>query len=513
MKASRFALAMAAACGAIASAPSFAITASNYTNTGEFTGDTLNIRISGATAQDNGILGSALSLCVAGSVHRYAISNDFVFYCTPDVGTNAGQIQIPARAASSGGPITKLAIYKYSLGGSAFGVDPVNSNSAVDGSVLGSTGNLLPFLDLGKINTLCTGTSAVTTTTTYGPGTNGSYVNVACGNATSTLVTPATTYIGLSDVEPAFFSNNIGNLSSTSATALIFAPVVTKNVYDRLQTLQGLAAPACGATLDSEGCMPTLTSAQLATLYTQAGQAWSSLGISGLAATADPVHIVRRVDSSGTQKTFEALIAGTPNGQAGQKACNTSTDAFALPDSLNTTTGDADSLCLVTVANPIAPTVFAGSGGGNVRNCLNNLNTSGLGGIGILTTEDKAGSNGWRFVKVDGVTPNQAQTAAGRYRFYTETAVNTRAAGAFATNSAEGYSTFVSRFLADFANPTIINQINGTAQPYGAAGLMALLSRQAPGTLPDFTGATPINPWTKVVGTSVNNCQKPKLFN
>ncbi len=513
MKATRFALAMAAACGAIASSPSFALTASNYSNTGEFTGDTLNIRVSGATAQDSGILGSALSLCVAGSVHRYAISNDFVFYCTPDVGTNAGQIQIPVRAASSGGPITKLAIYKYSVGGSAFGVDPVNTNVAADGSALGSTGNLLPFLDLSKINSVCTGTLATTTTATYGPGTNGSYVNVACGGATSALVTNATTYIGLSDVEPAFFSNTTGNLSSTSATALIFGPVVTKNVYDRLQTLQGLATPACGATLDSEGCMPTLTSAQLATLYTQPGQAWSSLGITGLSATADAVHIARRVDSSGTQKTFEALIAGTPNGQSGLKDCNTSTDTFAAPDSLNTTTGDADSLCLVTGLNPTPPTVFAGSGGGNVRNCLNNLNTSGLGGIGILTTEDKAGTNGWRFVKVDGVTPNQAQTAAGRYRFYTETSVNTRAGGAFATNSAQGYSTFVSRFLADFASPTIITQINGAAQPYGAAGLMALLSRQAPGTAPDFTGATPVVPWTKISGTNVNNCQKPKLFN
>ena len=254
--------------------------------------------------------------------------------------------------------------------------------------------------------------------------------------------------------------------------------------------------------------MPSLTSAQLATLYTQPGQAWSSLGITGLSAAADAVHIARRVDSSGTQKTFEALIAGTPNGQGGQKDCNTGTDSFALPDSGNTTTGDNESVC-----SSGATTVFAGSGGGNVRNCLNNLNTNGFSGIGILTTEDKAGSNGWRFVKVDGVTPNQAQTAAGRYRFYTETSVNTRAGGAFATNSAQGYSTFVSRFLTDFANPTIINQINGTAQTYGAAGLMALLSRQAPGTSPDFTGATPVVPWTKISGTNVNNCQKPKLFN
>ena len=514
MKASRFAVAMAAACGAIASAPSFAITASNYTNTGEFAGDSLNIRISGASAQDNGILGSALSLCVAGSVHRYAISNNFVFYCTPDVGTNAGQIQIPARAASSGGPITKLAIYKYSVGGSAFGVDPVNTNVVADGSALGSTGNQLPFLDLSKINSVCTGALATTTTATYGPGTNGSYVNVACGNAASALATLSTTFVGLSDVEPAFFSKNTNNLTPASASALIFGPVVTKNVYDRLQTLQLLTTPSCGATLDSEGCMPSLTSAQIASLYTQPGQVWSTFGVTGL--VNDAVYIARRVDSSGTQKTFEALIAGSPNGQAGQKDCNAGTDLFAVPDSGNVTTGDAAAACttgiLINGVNTV-PTVFAGSSGGDVRICLNNHNASSRSAIGILTTEDKAGSNNWRFIKVDGIAPNQAQTAAGRYRFYTETSVNTRTAGAFATANEPGYSTFVSRFLADFANPTIINQINGAAQPYGAAGLMALLSRQPAGTAPDFSGATPIVPWSKVVGTSVNNCQKPKLFN
>ena len=522
MKLSCIAMAMAATCGALASVSSFAITANNYTNTGEFTGDTLNIRISGATAQDAGILGSALSLCQAGTVHRYAISNNFVFYCTPDGGTNPGQIAIPARSASSGGPITKLAIYKYSVGGSAFGVSPLNSTVAADGST-GGNGAQLPFLNLNSINSNCTGTFAVTTTLTFGPGTNGSYVNVSCGNSSSALTSAAVTYVGVSDMEPAFFSNATSNLTTTSATALIFAPVVTKNVYDRLQQLQGLSlstTPACGATLDSEGCMPSLSSSQLVTLYTQPGQAWSSLGVTGL--TADNVYIARRVDSSGTQKTFEALIAGSPNGNAAAKSCSIGTNAFALPDSagftpplnVGLTTGDNESVCagLALPTTFSGPTVFSGSGGSNLRNCLTNHQAGGRGAIGILTTEDKPNGS-WRFVKVDGVTPNQAQTAAGRYRFYTETAINTRTAGAFNTAGAEGYSAFVSRFITDFGNATIVKQINGADQTFGAAGLMALLSRQASGTAPDFTGAATIVPWTKVGGAGVDNCQRPSLFN
>jgi hypothetical protein len=502
MKISRIAFAAAAACGM--AAPAFAVTANNYTNTGEFQGTTLNIRIAGASAQDNGVLGSALSLCQAGTVHRYATSNNYVFYCTPDAGTNTGQIQIPTRSASNGGPINKLAIYKYAVGGSAFGVIPLNSNSVSDGST-GGNGAQLPFLDLAKLNTLCTGANATTSVATFG-STAGSptYNNVACATSLA-VTTPAVAYIGLSDVEPQFFTPNVGNLESTAVTSLIFAPVVTKNVYDRLQVLQGTG------TGDAEANMPTLTSAQLVTLYTQPGQAWSSLGVSGLG--NDQVYIARRIDTSGTQKTFEALIARTTNGDINGKSCQLNTDIFAQPDS-GTTTGDNESVCLTTGS---LPTVFAGNGGGNLRNCLTNHQAGGRSAIGILTTEDKPNGS-WRFVKVDGVAPNQANVANGKYRFYTENVLITRKSGALATNSAEGYANLVQRLISDFSKKEIIKSINGGDQSFGAAGLMALLSRQGSATdpadqVPDFTGARSINPWTKVVGSESNNCQAPKLFN
>ena len=491
MKLSKIALAAAAL---VAGNASFAITASNYTNTGETTGDTLNIRISGATAQDNGILGSALSLCTSGSVTRYAISNNYVFYCTPDVGTNAGQIQVPAGK-------TKLAIYKYSVGGSAFGVTPINSNNAVSGSTLGVDGNMLPFLDLTKIAASCTGTNATTTTLTFNT-TLGSYTNVACGNSSSALTTLATTYIGVSDVEPAFFSNNTGNITAQSSYALIFGVPVSLNIRNALQTQQGLTSGS-----DTEANMPTLTSTQIVSAYTQPGQTWAGIGVtSGLA--DDTIYVARRVDSSGTQKTFEALIAHTPNSESSYKSCSVATDGFVQPDSGNTTTGDSDTLCAAGAGQ--APLVFAGSGGGNVRTCLANHNAASRGAIGILTTEDVAGSASWRFVKVDGVTPNQAQTAAGKYRFYVESSLNTRTSGAFATSSALGYSAFVSRLSSDFSNPTIIKSLNQT-QTFGVGGVMALLSRQAAGTAADYTGANATIPWNKLVGGATSdNCQSPK---
>ena len=494
MKLRQIAMAAAACCGALASLPSFAITASNYTNTGEFTGDTLNIRVSGASAQDNGILGSALSLCTAGSVHRYAISNNVVFFCTPDIGTNAGQITVPAGK-------TKLAIYKYSVGGSYYGVGPINSNTAAAGNALTATGNQLPFMDLSAINTLCTGTNAVTTTVTFNT-TLGSYTNVACANASGTITSAATTYIGLSDVEPAFFTNATANLTGNSVYALIFGVPVTLNIRNALQAQQGLTVGS-----DTEANMPSLSSAQLTSAYTQLGQTWAGIGVtSGLA--NDGIYVARRVDSSGTQKTFEALIARTPNGQGGQKSCEPLTvQGFLAPDSGNAglNTGDASSTC----GSATPPTVFSGSGGGDVRNCLIAHNGASRGALGILTTEDKPGSANWRFVKVDGVTPSQAQAAAGRYRHYVESYLNTRTGGAFATGSALGYPAFVTRLSTDLANPAIIKQINGADQTFGPAGLMALFTRQSPVPALDFTGASSVLPWTKNTASGIDNCQAP----
>lgn len=492
MKLSKISMALVALCAA---SSSFAITANNYLNSNETTGDTLNIRISGASAQDNGILGTALSLCTAGSVHRYSISNDFVYFCTPDIGTGAGQITVPAGK-------TKLAIYKYSVGGSAFGVTPLNSNNAVSGAALGANGNQLPFLDLTKITSLCTGTFATTTAAaTFGTSLS-TYVNVACSNSSSTLTTLATTYIGVSDMEPAFFTNQTSNVTPVASYALIFGVPVSLNIRNALQTQQGLTVGS-----DTEANMPTLSSAQLTSAYTQVGQTWTGIGVAAGALVTDKIFVARRVDSSGTQKTFEAVVAHTPNGEP-YKSCVSGVDPFVVADSglQNTSGGDADTLCAAALAS--APTVFAGSGGGNVRTCLTNHHGANRGAIGILTTEDKAGSANWRFVKVDGFAPTQANAASGKYRFYVESALNTRSAGAFATSAALGYTAFVNRLVADFGNPTTIKLINGADQTFGAAGLMALLPT---GGTPDYTGASSVMPWTKAVGgTDSDNCQAPK---
>jgi hypothetical protein len=173
------------------------IEASNYTNTGEFAGDTLNIRISGSDAVDEALLGHTLSICQANTLHRYSISNNFVYYCSPKPAI------VPA-------PRTKLAVYKYSVGGSGFGVGPINSDVASSGAVLNSAGNQLPFLQLDKLKLNCAGANATTATKTFSAALgNFSDVTCAASVAPASISALATTYIGMSDVEASFFNSRL----------------------------------------------------------------------------------------------------------------------------------------------------------------------------------------------------------------------------------------------------------------------------------------------------------------
>lgn len=485
MQLKRLSAAIGVACLAMGGQSAFALTANLWT-----AANSTNIYVSGASAQDNGILTFALQECVSGSLHRYAISNNFVYFCTPSAAFPVSK--------------TQVAIHKYSVGGSGNGVAPVNNGVA------------LPFLDLSKIAANC---PASTVATTFGTLTQ-PYFNTNCTSPATSLQSSVVTKVGLSDVEPAFFEPlaNRNNLTSEAIATLIFAVPVTRNIYLALQSQQGLAVGACTNTASSTAaptweysyeCMPSLSREQLVSAYTQSGQTWAGIGVTaGLA--DDTLYVARRVDSSGTQKTFEALIARTPNGQLGLKSCIAGTDPFVAPDSGNTTTGDSDTLC--SSATP--PTVFAGSGGGNVRQCLINHNAAGRGAIGILTAEDIASAaTNWRFVKVNGGTatqrgdaPTHGDIAAGRYQFWTVPSLNYLAA----TNTGD-YAVFLTRFKFELKDPVGL----AIAQPFGASGLMANWNLQGNSALPlDFAGTTGVNPWSRLVGgTTLNNCQMGKAAN
>ncbi|WP_428423384.1 hypothetical protein [Methylibium sp.] len=487
MKLKTLTLAVGAALGTLAASSVFAAgllpTDYNATTTQDF-------YVSGASAQDNGILGMARALCLAGTMSHYAVSNNNIYFCSPDVGAGTGQINL------TGGK-TKMAIYKYSVGGSGSGIAPVANGSA------------LPFLDLTKL-TVGVGGNCVTVAPDFTDTALPAYTKYSC--AGSNITTNQVTKIGFSDVEPEFFAPaaTTALLTKKSVTSLIFGIPVSLKVRNKLQAYQGKTVGG-----ETEADMPSLTSAQLTTIYTQAGQTWSGIGypmnvaVGSTAALADDgIYVARRVNSSGTQKTFEALAARSGNGE-GFKSCSVNTDPFV--NSPNDTVGEPFATACGTA---VASTVFAGSGGSDVRNCLITHDANGRGAVGVITTEEKPGAAAWRFVAIDGVAPTQRNTASGAYRLYTENTFQYKSA-----TNVGNYALLISKFASDLNNPVVIAQLDSAyTQTWGRGGLLALVSNQAAPnpvviTTDAAVAASPINPWTKITASGLNNCQNPKLFN
>ena len=505
-------LSLAIALGFTATA-AMALPYTSYTNTGEDVGNTLNIRFSGATAVDPGIIASAIFLCdTTQTIHRYSVSSNAVVFCQID------QVKLPGTGK------TNLAVYKYSIGGSGGGVGNVNNAT------------LIPFIDLTKM-----GASECTVSGTVNPafdidGTNPlpAIVDTLCSGASNNpnTTTNAVSSLGVSDVEPQFFGPAVGNYNNLDSGALatvLFGIPVTKNVYVALQKSQGLlttstpVAGTCAADNQTVPCMANITQAQVTSLYTQGtntGFTWATLFpgtvIRNDADTADSpdqlVYVARRVNTSGTQKTFEALVARTGNTSTGGRVCQPSVDSFVSGPNA------ADNTAVTISCGTTPQRGVRNNGSGQVVQCMNVHDAADRGAVGILSLEYKQNTgpaDAVRFLKVNGVAPTYAGLASGAYTYYGDVALNLRnatVAGVGPTASLTGYSAFVTALRTNFASPATIEIINGSNQPFGPSGLMALDALATPAVASlDFTGATARNPWSRLVGnTTLNNCQPGK---
>lgn len=452
MKLNRISLAAAAACGLISST-AMATSVTSLTPA-QLTNNVSRIYMSGATAQDSGVLTATVKMCAAGTLHRYSTSNNTVFLC---------------ESGTSGVAQTYLAVHKFSVGGSGVGVAPVNN-----------PGTPLGFLRLENIAGACT-----TPTNTIRTLAGISYTDVACpvgatvGNQS---------FIGISDVEPAFFGPAAGtynNLKAETLATVIFGVPVTANVYRALQTQQGLVtyANTSVATDVSEANMPTMSQAEISTVFAaqNVGLDWTSL--LGITIPGDnTIYIARRVDSSGTQKTFEGVIARTINGNSLAKSCQTGVDGFS-PLGAQPAAGAAAAACNGSNI------VVSGSGGGDVVTCMTTHNAAGRGAIGVLTTETvTTAASPILFVKTNGYAPNDANVTSGVYRHYADASLNTPLAP---LNNAD-HNAFLAALKLNFAVTPVV-------QPFGNAGLM---------TLDVVTGTAGGNPWSRLVGGNLNNCQE-----
>ncbi|WP_026295386.1 hypothetical protein [Methylophilus methylotrophus] len=219
---------------------------------------------------------------------------------------------------------------------------------------------------------------------------------------------------GFSDVEAALFPASIGGGSlagkGTEANAGLlqgFGVAVSVPLYRKLQEVQGITETSGFDVANA----PSLTKAQITTILQDGGavsaaESWAP--IFGADNTGEEAVIVqRRVDTSGTQASSNAFFMGNPClGNASQ----------LIPAA--TTSG--------------AYQVVLNSGSGNVKGNITTATTNNRFAIGVLSLEndyrvESAANAGYRFIKIDGVHPEDGDTtnarvamASGKYPFAME---------------------------------------------------------------------------------------------
>lgn len=474
----------------------------------------LKVYFGGATATDN-VLENVLiaadgdSICdpVLGDIDIWRAANQRVITCrvSNDHPVTAGR-GFATRAAGG----TMIAFHKESAGGSSNGVTPLLAVSA-------GQAHALRWLNVGGLANDCTVAAAG----------GGNLLNYTNHTGCALVETPADTagsatfdvHGGISDNEPALAfpapGAAVSRLTSVPGIQIVFGVPVTTNLYRALQKAQFGNGSACDGS-DAQNCVPTLERNQIAALYAQNVVDWnefkdangnsltSSPGV--IAPTDEFVRICRRVATSGTQASYEAVLLA--------ERCVAGVSGFAAPDDASTITDTQYS------ANQFAAgsLVNAAPSSGNVRTCLASANTGGFWGIGVLSTEVddtqyNNGNAGFRFVAIDGAAPNLVNVANGTYDFYTENTVNRIAPGnPGALPAGDDRLDIVQLVSNRLGNVDALNTINASFdnRPWGNGGVLALPSTPTTNTAPYTVAELSSEP----VGTQTRNgntCQ-PSLM-
>lgn len=457
-------------------------------NAAAFPGPTLDLWVSGASAQDVALEKLFSLLCDTGTLDIYhqtdIKTNHRVLFC------RLSPTNVPGLSAT-----TKVALHKTSVGGSGNGVGPV------------ATATPLSFMNLNGINTVgsAPGTNCGTNTSVPASGAFAAHnVHDNCPTLTQSEAPDA----GISDVEPALFFLGAGGVSPAdqakldvrSQNAVIFAPLATKGLRDALQGAQFPASSVCNpgnasyaANAESEACMPSLTRSQLAGLYSGNIATWDVIHGLNNPSGNNNVYLARRVNTSGTQASFNAyfLDFGAATSCGGKTGMPPANDGGTCG----------------------AGTVFEGSGTGNVLACLNTHHGAGRWAIGISSTESmEKPTDNWRYLKVNGVAPTLLNTQQSKYDFFMEQSIQWR--NASTPNPLTGDKLAVmQKVQTDAGNPTILADVDSTlVHSWGPAGVMALLTNGFSPTYPLNTAnasANPVLTSTKSASGAPDNCNDP----
>ena len=219
-------------------------------------------------------------------------------------------------------------------------------------------------------------------------------------NCTSTAVTPPD--IALSDVAPGELYKLYASIAKAKLTSLTAIPLVMQGfgiavnpgLYNALQTknvAEGLLPSSCSAGVTSAACQPTIRRVEYAGIVTKSGPYDTATKLLGTP-SAQVLTVVRRGDLSGHQAASNIHFANN--------ACGSNLDAKG-----KVVAGQLDGLLEIRGASDsTASLVINEVDDAGVAAALST--TSGY-AIGVLSLNKvQAGSETWKFIKLDGVSPD-----------------------------------------------------------------------------------------------------------
>jgi hypothetical protein len=247
--------------------------------------------------------------------------------------------------------------------------------------------------------------------------------------------------LAISDVHPSELyklyagSAKTSTLTTTPLALQGFGLGVSFDLYKALQVrnvAEGLIPATCVAGDLTAACQPTVRSADYTSLITKVGSIKTAAAFLGDAADLNPLTLARRDDLSGTQASSNIFFANNSCGGIGYGTVLGKTVPQFNYDATGTTAATQNDklsaavmgggLNIINSTNVYAGlTIMAAATGGNVTTALNAaavapatvnyaIGVIGLGSVPAATTGT------WKFVKIDGVSPNYKADGTASYK-------------------------------------------------------------------------------------------------
>lgn len=531
-KLSLTALAVAAALAGVNANAVVPTVVSNGTNVPDFPVVSASLTetfLTGSSAGTTFILGGLQeSGCAANTtIYQYNGNGSFAFLCERN-------------PAFTGATTQYLLVHKRDGGGSFNGVNTFAPNA------IGTSNNFVNNTSLSVANNAALSCAAPVND-----------ISVCTGGLLTDASRGRVARLGFSDVDPIQFASAINNggtapsaagLSVTPVATIVFGLAVNTRLRNAMQQATilggGFATPANGVACtvgdEREECMPSLTRAQISSILapgrvnswgafrfgtSAAAQALNNAQVTGnplVGTVGNPaIHVCSRTRGSGTLAIFNIKFEEAPcngglaevlNNQASQTITPTDGSAIAPVKALHSMSGTSDvESCLIGLNNAATVGTFT------------NPFTTPRWAVGILSVERNAsGSQPFRFIKIDNVSPSAHNVAEGRYPLFAELVA--------LTSPALPLSTFDTALFQAYTNPVIAGRQNilptwgrpgVRGDETGALGVATAAGANAPTntnlingfTNAAFDPARPVNPYSHATatGSGLNHCRVPTI--